>query len=86
MPREKKHQSSSKMQQPGCTRPDTDNAIFYRQSDIPEILELNWMLASMTAKGLMNRAHAYKAVVAENVEAGAKDPDKGINMGLFTQS
>lgn len=63
---------------------DTDNAIFYRQSDIPEILELNWMLSCMTAKGLMNRAHAYKAAVAENVEAGAKDPDKGINMGLFT--
>ena len=63
---------------------DTDNAIFYRQSDIPEILELNWMLSCMTAKGLMNRAHAYKAAVAENVEQGAKDPDKGINMGLFT--
>jgi len=63
---------------------DTDNAIFYRQSDIPEILELNWMLSCMTAKGLMNRAHAYKAVVQDNVEAGAKDPDKGINMGLFT--
>ena len=63
---------------------DTDNAIFYRQSDIPEILELNWMLSCMTAKGLMNRAHAYKAAVAENVEEGAKDPDKGINMGLFT--
>jgi tryptophanyl-tRNA synthetase len=63
---------------------DTDNAIFYRQSDIPEILELNWILSCMTAKGLMNRAHAYKAAVAENVEQGAKDPDKGINMGLFT--
>lgn len=63
---------------------DTDNAIFYRQSDIPEILELNWMLSCMTAKGLMNRAHAYKAAVADNVEQGAKDPDKGINMGLFT--
>jgi len=63
---------------------DTDNAIFYRQSDIPEIMELNWMLSCMAAKGLMNRAHAYKAVVAENVEQGAKDPDKGINVGLFT--
>ena len=63
---------------------DTDNAIFYRQSDIPEIMELNWMLSCMTAKGLMNRAHAYKASVAENEDKGEKDPDKGINMGLFT--
>ncbi|RLA05540.1 MAG: tryptophan--tRNA ligase [Gammaproteobacteria bacterium] len=63
---------------------DTDNAIFYRQSDIPEILELNWMLSCMTAKGLMNRSHAYKASVAENTEKGEQDPDKGINMGLFT--
>ena len=63
---------------------DTDNAIFYRQSDIPEIMELNWMLSCMTAKGLMNRAHAYKASVAENESKGENDPDKGINMGLFT--
>ena len=63
---------------------DTDNAIFYRQSDIPEIMELNWILSCMTAKGLMNRSHAYKASVAENTESGEQDPDKGINMGLFT--
>ena len=63
---------------------DTDNAIFYRQSDIPEILELNWILSCVTAKGLMNRSHAYKGSVAENIEKGEKDPDKGINMGLFT--
>ena len=63
---------------------DTDNAIFYRQSDIPEIMELNWMLSCMTAKGLMNRAHAYKAAVADNTDNGEQDPDKGINMGLFT--
>ena len=63
---------------------DTDNAIFYRQSDIPEIPELTWILTCMTAKGLMNRAHAYKASVAENETAGAKDPDKGITMGLFS--
>jgi tryptophanyl-tRNA synthetase len=63
---------------------DTDNAIFYRQSDIPEIMELNWLLSCMTAKGLMNRAHAYKAAVADNAERGEQDPDKGINMGLFT--
>jgi tryptophanyl-tRNA synthetase len=62
---------------------DTDNAIFYRQSDIPEIVELTWILTCMTAKGLMNRAHAYKAAVADNEEAGTRDPDQGITMGLF---
>ena len=62
---------------------DTDQAVFYRQSDIPEIPELTWVLSSVTAKGLMNRAHAYKAAVAENEEAGDRDPDKGITMGLF---
>ena len=63
---------------------DTDNAVFYRQSDIPEIPELTWILNCMTAKGLMNRAHAYKAAVAENEQAGSKDPDKGVSMGLFS--
>lgn len=63
---------------------DTSNAVFYRQSDVPEILELTWMLTCVTAKGLMNRAHAYKAAVAENEEAGGVDPDKGITMGLFS--
>ena len=63
---------------------DTDNAIFYRQTDIPEIPELTWILTCMTAKGLMNRAHAYKAVVAENETAGSRDPDKGVTMGLFS--
>ncbi|GAB2780826.1 hypothetical protein GCM10027040_03610 [Halomonas shantousis] len=63
---------------------DTDNAIFYRQSDIPEIPELTWMLSCVCAKGLMNRAHAYKAAVAENEAAGNQDPDKGITMGLFS--
>lgn len=62
---------------------DTDNAIFYRQSDIPEIPELTWMLSCVCAKGLMNRAHAYKAAVAENEAADNQDPDKGITMGLF---
>ncbi|MGH8550437.1 MAG: tryptophan--tRNA ligase [Methylococcales bacterium] len=62
---------------------DTDNALFYRQSDIPEIMELAWILTCVTAKGLMNRAHAYKAAVAENEESGENDPDKGITMGLF---
>jgi tryptophanyl-tRNA synthetase len=62
---------------------DTDHAIFYRQSDIPEITELTWILTCMTAKGLMNRAHAYKAAVADNETAGTRDPDQGITMGLF---
>ena len=60
---------------------DVDQTYFYRQSDIPEILELNWILANFTAKGLMNRAHAYKAAVDENDKT---DPDKGITMGLFS--
>jgi tryptophanyl-tRNA synthetase len=63
---------------------DTDNAIFYRQSDIPEIPELTWILTSMTAKGLMNRAHSYKAAVQANVDSGNKDPDKGITMALYS--
>ena len=60
---------------------DIDHTYFYRQSDIPEILELNWILSNFTAKGLMNRAHAYKAAVDENEKV---DPDKGITMGLFS--
>ena len=63
---------------------DTDRSVFYRQSDIPEIAELNWIISSVTAKGLMNRAHAYKAAVAENEESGDRDPDKGITMALFS--
>lgn len=62
---------------------DTDNAVFYRQSDVPEIAELAWMLNCVTAKGLMNRAHAYKAAVQTNQDGGEPDPDKGVNMGLF---
>ncbi|GAB6910020.1 Tryptophan--tRNA ligase [Desulfosarcina cetonica] len=62
---------------------DTDNAIFYRQSDIHEIPELTWILTCMTAKGLMNRAHAYKAAVADNEAAETRDPDQGVTMGLF---
>ncbi|AMO58534.1 tryptophanyl-tRNA synthetase [Endozoicomonas montiporae] len=63
---------------------DTDRATFYRQSDIPEIMELNWILSCMTAKGLMNRAHAYKAAVQQNVADEQNDPDFGITMGLFS--
>ena len=63
---------------------DYENCVFYRQSDIPEIPELTWILTCLAAKGLMNRAHAYKAVAAQNVETGQKDQDKGITMGLFS--
>ncbi|ODC02183.1 tryptophan--tRNA ligase [Terasakiispira papahanaumokuakeensis] len=63
---------------------DTDNATFYRQSDIPEIPELTWLLTCVCAKGLMNRAHAYKAAVAENETDDKKDPDAGITMGLYS--
>jgi len=62
---------------------DPEKVIFYRQSSIPEVFELTTMLMAFTAKGLMNRAHAYKAAVQENNEKG-DDPDAGINMGLFT--
>lgn len=63
---------------------DPEQVFFYRQSDIPEIPELTWILTTLTAKGLMNRAHAYKAAVAENEAGGKNDPDKGITMGLFS--
>lgn len=62
---------------------DTSHAVFYRQSDVPEITELNWILTCVTAKGLMNRAHAYKASITENEDEG-QNSDKGISMGLFS--
>jgi len=62
---------------------DTDRATFYRQSDIPEISELNWLLTCVAAKGLLNRAHAYKAAQDKNRAAGG-DEDAGITMGLFS--
>lgn len=62
---------------------DTERVTFYRQSDIPEIPELCWMLTCVTAKGLMNRAHAYKAAVDQNVSK-QEEPDDGITMGLFS--
>jgi tryptophanyl-tRNA synthetase len=63
---------------------DTERAFFYRQSDIPEIPELTWILTGMTAKGLMNRAHSYKAAVQANEERGNADPDKGVMMALYS--
>lgn len=62
---------------------DPDKVTFYRQSDIPEIPELTWLLTCVAAKGLLNRAHAYKASVDKNVENG-EDPDAGVTMGLFS--
>lgn len=53
---------------------DTDNATFYRQSDIPEIPQLTWILTCVCAKGLLNRAHAYKGAVDANLAEG-EDPD-----------
>ncbi|MGO4004430.1 MULTISPECIES: tryptophan--tRNA ligase [Pseudomonas] len=62
---------------------DVERATFYRQSDIPEIPELTWLLTCVAAKGLLNRAHAYKASVDKNLETG-EDPDAGITMGLYS--
>jgi tryptophanyl-tRNA synthetase len=62
---------------------DASKVVFYRQSDVPEILELAWILTSVTAKGLLNRAHAYKASTDANVAAGA-DPDQGVMMNLYS--
>jgi tryptophanyl-tRNA synthetase len=62
---------------------DPDRVLFYKQSGVPETFELLTMLLAFTPKGLMNRAHAYKAMLQSNADAG-KDPDDGVNMGLYT--
>jgi len=59
-----------------------DKVWFYRQSDVPETAELNWLLTCVAGKGVLNRAHAYKASVDKNREAG-EDDDAGISAGLF---
>ena len=61
---------------------DPERVVFYRQSDIPEIPELTWLLTCVTGKGLLNRAHAYKASVDKN-EAAGNDPDADVTAGLF---
>ena len=61
---------------------DPEHAFFYRQSDIPEIPELTWLLTCVTGKGLLNRAHAYKAQVDKNTAAGV-DVDADVTAGLF---
>ena len=60
-----------------------NSVTLYKQSDIPEILELHWITSCFTIKGLMNRAHAYKAVVQDN-ESHERDPDHSVNIGLYT--
>jgi len=61
---------------------DYKKVTFFRQSDVPEVFELQWILSCFTPKGLLNRAHAYKASVDQNLNA-EKDADDGINAGLF---
>ena len=62
---------------------DPQKSILYKQSDIPEIFELAWILSCFTPKGLLNRAHAYKAAVDQNTQT-KKDPDKNIHQGLYS--
>jgi tryptophanyl-tRNA synthetase len=61
---------------------EPERVIFYRQSDVPEITELTWLLTCVTGKGVLNRAHAYKAAVDKNTAAG-DDPDSDVSAGLF---
>ena len=63
---------------------DPEKSVFYLQSDVPELFELSWILSCLTPKGLMNRAHSYKAKKDQNRAAGQKDEDKGVNMGLYS--
>ena len=62
---------------------DPKKVFFYRQSDIPELFELNWILSCFTPKGLMNRAHSYKSKRDQNLKLGKKDLDDKVNMGLY---
>ena len=62
---------------------DTSKSIFFKQSDVQEVFELNWMLGCMTPKGDMNRAHSYKDRVQKNSDEG-RDLDHGVNIGLYT--
>jgi tryptophanyl-tRNA synthetase len=61
---------------------DPERVTFYRQSDVPEIPELTWLLTCVTGKGVLNRAHAYKAAVDKNLATG-QDPDMDVTAGLF---
>lgn len=61
---------------------DPEKVVFFRQSDVPEVFELAWILACLTSKGLLNRAHAYKAAVEDNIRQGRSE-DTNISAGLF---
>jgi tryptophanyl-tRNA synthetase len=61
---------------------DPERVTFYRQSDVPEIFELTWILTCFTSKGWMNKAHAYKAAV--DAAPNPDEPDAGITMGLYS--
>ncbi len=63
---------------------DPERVLFYRQSDVPEIFELAWVFACFTSKGWANKAHAYKAFVADRESKGESDVDAGINMGVYS--
>ena len=63
---------------------DPERTLFYRQSDVPEIFELAWIFSCFTSKGWMNKAHAYKAIVADKEAKGETDIDAGINVGIYT--
>jgi len=53
-----------------------------KQSDIPEISELNWILSCFTEIGHLNRSHAFKSLKESNIENGFKE-NKGVTAGLF---
>lgn len=78
--REHTYQAAAMMMALGV---DLNNAVLFRQSDIVEIYQLNTVLMNVTPKGLMNRAHSYKAAMDKNIANGA-DVDAGVNMGLYT--
>lgn len=78
--REHTYQAAAKVLALGL---DTENTMLFRQSDIPEIYQLNTLLMNVTPKGLMNRAHSYKAAMDKNIANNA-DVDAGVNMGLYT--
>lgn len=61
---------------------DPETVWFYRQSDVPETTELLWLLTCVAGKGILNRAHAYKAAVDKN-RADGEDDDAGVTAGLF---
>lgn len=63
---------------------DPERVVFYRQSDVPEIFEMAWILACVSPKGWMNKGHAFKSLALDNQAKGARDVDAGINMGLYS--